>query len=117
MNTYSVFGNTSDPVLVQDKFSAVLNTVINGTVVSINVSSVASVFGMSPAEPPLDVFATLSCFSPSDYRMVQFRLPANVGPANQAFFRSNVRSAFIKYADSIGMTFVSPLQVNTILVK
>ncbi|XP_003386281.2 PREDICTED: uncharacterized protein LOC100639693 isoform X3 [Amphimedon queenslandica] len=116
MNTDSVFGNTSDPVLVQSKFSAVLNVVVNGTVISTNLSSVSSIFGMSPSEPPLDAFATLSCFSPSDYRMVQFRLPLNVGPANQALFRSNVRSAFIKYANSIGMTFVSPLQVNNIQV-
>ncbi|XP_019851446.1 PREDICTED: uncharacterized protein LOC100639693 isoform X1 [Amphimedon queenslandica] len=112
-HTDSVFGNTSDPVLVQTKFSAVLNIPGYGTR---NLSTVSSVFGMSFSESPLDVFATLSCFSPSDYRMVQFRLPVNVNPANQALFRSNVRSAFIKYADSAGMSFVSPLQVNTIQV-
>ena len=117
MNTDSTFGSTADPVLVQTKFSAILNLAVNGTVISTNLSSVSSVFGMSPSEPPLDAFETLPCFSPSDYRMVQFRLPANIGPANQELFRSNIRSAFIKYASSIGMNFVSPLQVNTIRVN
>ena len=116
VDTSSPFGFTTDPVLVQTKFAGVANVVADGNPYSVNVSFVSSVFAMSPTEPPLDVFATLSCFSPSDYQVFQFSIPPAVGPVNQQLFRSNVRSAFLDYAKSINMPFLTPLQVNNIQV-
>ena len=116
VDTSSPFGFTTDPVLVQTKLTGVTNGVADGNPYSVNVSFVSSVFGVSHTEPPLDVYATLPCFSPSDYQVFQFSVPPAVGPVNQQLFRSNVRSAFLDYAKSINMPFLTPLQVNNIQV-
>ena len=116
VNISSPFGLTTSPVLVQTKITGVVSGVADGYPYSVNVSSVSSVFAMSHTEPPLDVYATLSCFSPSDYQVFQFSVPPAVGPVNQQLFRSNVRSAFLDYAKSINMPFLTPLQVNNIQV-
>lgn len=114
----SEFGFTTDPVIVQTKFAAVLTiTFPNGTTNVTNISSTSNLFGFTPSEPPLDVYSTLACLSPSDYEVVRFRVPLTTAPPNQDKFRSNIRSAFIKYAKGIGMPFVSPLQINSIMVR
>ena len=113
----SEFGNTTNPVIVQTRFSGFARTeLLNGTIMEQNFTVTTSLFGFTPAEPPLDVFDTSACYYPSDYVMIRFTVPSNVTLNNQTEFRSNIRSAFMKYASSIGMPFKSPLQINSIQV-
>ena len=113
----SEFGSTTEPVIVQTRFSGFARTELpDGTILEQNFTQTNSLFGFTPAEPPLDVFDTSTCFYPSDYVMIRFTVPSNVTLNNQTEFRSNIRSAFMNYASSIGMPFKSPLQINSIQV-
>ena len=113
----SEFGVTVDPVIVQTKFSGFARTELsNGTIDEQNFTVTTSLFGFTPSEPPLDVFDTSVCYSPSDYVMIRFTVPSNVTFNSQTQFRSDIRSAFMKYAANISMPFKSPLQINSIQV-
>ena len=113
----SEFGNTTEPVIVQTRFSGIIRIELpDDTIMEQNFTVTTSLFGFTPAEPPLDVFDTSTCYYPSDYVMIRFTVPSNVTLNNQTQFRSNIRSAFMNYASSIGMPFKSPLQINSIQV-
>jgi hypothetical protein len=113
----TVYGVTTNPVLVHLKYTGVAHSFTNGTYSTRNFTNHVSMFDFSDVEPPLDVYDISPCINRSTAVTVKFLIRASQGPPMQIQFRSSVRSAFMQYAKSIGQPFVSPLQITNIQVS
>lgn len=82
---------------------------------STNFTSEFNWFNFSPDEPFLDVFDSSVCLEPSEFVIVNFAILTN-DTLTTPPIRAGVRNAIVNYVQSIGMPFITPLQISAIQV-
>ena len=121
ISDYSI---SSDPALWRIVVSGNVTGVRrNGTTFNTSVNFVNDLSDFSSSEPPLDLFDILPCHQAIGYVEVGLGLPANIPdpnsppPIDMARFHGNLRKAMMDYANTVGMTLVTPLQITAIRVR
>ncbi len=114
----SVFGSSLNPVLLYSVFKATQATTYpNGSVAVEDMTYETAFISFTSVEPPLDVYDISQCLSPDEYVELRMRFKLDALVNSQQNLKQSIRFSLSEYAKSVGMPFLTPLQVSSLGVS